>query len=67
LTDEIDDIYKEKDPIAVSLEKRKKAGAITTIVPDKNSKAGKYFFTLKSTGQPAIAEEAKESRGSGKS
>jgi len=36
--DEVDDIYKEEDPIETSLNKRLKAGAIASTVPDKNSK-----------------------------
>ena len=50
-TDELDDIYKEEDPIEVQIGNRKKAGAITNQVPDKNSKSGKYFFTLKIKGE----------------
>ena len=46
-TDEVDAIYKNEDPIAVSIEKRKKAGALTTIIPDKTAKPNKFFFTLK--------------------
>jgi len=56
----VDDIYKNEDPIGVSIEKRKKAGTITSTVADKNSKQGKYFFTLKVVGEPVkISEEAK--------
>lgn len=59
--DEVDEIYKNSDPIDVSLGKRKKGGAITTVVPDKNSKQGKFFFTLRSKGDPLeITEEAKK-------
>lgn len=55
--DEIDEIYKETDPIEASLNKRKKAGAIAQVVPDKNSKQGKFFFTLKLKGDaPQITE-----------
>lgn len=50
-TDDLDDIYKEVDPIEASLNKRKKAGAIAQVVPDKNSKQGKFFFTLKMKGE----------------
>lgn len=45
-TDEVDDIYKEDDPIGVSLEKRKKQGSLTSQVKE-DSKSGKFFFTLK--------------------
>lgn len=45
--DEVDEIYKEKDPIGVTIEKRKKAGQLTAVVQDKNAKSGKFFFTLK--------------------
>ena len=44
--DELDDIYKEDDPIGVSLEKRKKQGSLTSQVKE-DSKSGKFFFTLK--------------------
>ena len=58
--DEVDPIYGQADPVASSLETRKKAGAVTYVVPDKNSKQGKYFFTLRLKGGPiAISEEAK--------
>lgn len=49
-TDEIDDIYKEKDPIEVSLTKRADAGSTNAVVQDKNGKAGKFFFTFRVTG-----------------
>ena len=56
--DEVDDIYKESDPIGVSLAKRKKAGTFTSVVADKNSKQGKFFFTLKVKGNAvAVTEE----------
>ena len=48
--DEIDEIYKQKDPIEASLGIRTKGGSLQTVVPDKNSKSGKFFFTLKSKG-----------------
>ena len=48
--DEVDEIYKQKDPIEASLGLRTKGGSIQTVVSDKNSKAGKFFFTLKSKG-----------------
>lgn len=57
LKDEVDDIYKEKDPISVSLEKRKKSGALTTVVPDPKSKQGKYFFTLSTKGDKLIISD----------
>lgn len=38
-----------------------KSGAITSTVPDKNSKHGKFFYTLKLKGDPIpITEEAKK-------
>ena len=59
--DEVDEIYTNADPIDVSLGKRKKGGALTTVVPDKNSKQGKFFFTLRNKGDVLhISEEAKK-------
>ena len=59
-TDELDDIYSFKDPVEVSLQNRKKAGAIHTVVPDKNSKQGKFFYTLSYKGDAIpISEQAK--------
>jgi len=53
--DELDDIYKEKDPIEASLGIRIKAGAVAQVVPNKNAKQGKFFFTLKLNGEiPAL-------------
>ena len=43
-TDEVDPIYKNEDPIGVSLDKRKKDGTIQSVVADKNSKHGKFFY-----------------------
>lgn len=58
--DEVDDIYKEKDPIGVSIEKRKKSGQLTAVVQDKNSKSGKFFFTLSTKGEKlVISDKAK--------
>jgi hypothetical protein len=38
---------------------RKKAGSLTSTVADKNAKVGKYFFTLKTKGDPIkITEHA---------
>lgn len=48
--DEVDEIYKEEDPIGVSIDIRKKAGNISSTVAEKNSKSGKFFFTLRSKG-----------------
>lgn len=48
--DELDAIYDNPDPIFSSLEIRKKAGNISQSVKDPNSKAGKFFFTLKIKG-----------------
>ena len=48
-TDELDDIYKEDDPIGISIEKRKKQGSLTSQVKEE-SKSGKFFFTLRQTG-----------------
>ena len=36
--DEADEIYKNVDPIGVSLEKRLKLGPISSVVTEKNSK-----------------------------
>ena len=58
--DEVDPIYGKADPVGSSLETRKKAGAVTYMVPDKNSKQGKFFFTLRLKGGAIpISEEAK--------
>lgn len=58
--DEIDDIYKEKDPIGVTIEKRKKGGQLTAVVADPKSKSGKFFFTLSLKGEKLmISEKAK--------
>lgn len=56
-TDEVDDIYKENDPIGVSTEKRRGAGALTAVVPDKNSKSGKFFFALKVKGPSIVISD----------
>ena len=58
--DEVDEIYKEKDPIGVSLETRKKAGQTTAVVQNKNAKSGKFFFTLSTKGEKlVISDKAK--------
>ena len=58
--DEIDEIYKEKDPIGVTIEKRKKSCQLTAVVADPKSKSGKFFFTLSLKGdKPVISEKAK--------
>ena len=58
-TDELDDIYKEEDPIETSVALRKKAGSLQSTVADKNAKAGKFFFTLRTKGEPVkISAEA---------
>ena len=44
-TDQVDDIYKNDDPIAISVEARKKAGALTSTVAKKNK--SEFFFTIK--------------------
>jgi hypothetical protein len=41
------------------LGKRIKAGAIAQVVPDKNSKQGKYFWTLSLKGDLPISDQAK--------
>jgi hypothetical protein len=59
-TDELDSIYNEEDPIDVSLASRKKGGSLTTVVPDKTAKSGKFFYTLTLKGSPiTISETAK--------
>jgi hypothetical protein len=58
-TDELDDIYKEEDPIETSVAQRKKAGSLQSTTVDKNAKAGKFFFTLRTKGEPVkISAEA---------
>lgn len=57
--DEVDEIYKEEDPIETSIGIRKKGGSLQTVVPDKNAKVGKFFFTLKTKGpEVKISKEA---------
>ena len=58
--DEVDDIYKEEDPIAVTIERRKKAGSLSSTVKDPNVKSGKFFYTLRLKGTIEISEQAKE-------
>jgi hypothetical protein len=48
--DELDAVYNTGDPIFASMDIRKKAGNISQAVKDPNSKAGKFFFTLKIKG-----------------
>ena len=55
--DLVDDIYKEQDPIDTSLGKRKKAGALASVVPDKNAKSGKFFFQLRLKGDGPVMSE----------
>jgi hypothetical protein len=58
-TDELDDIYKEEDPIETSVASRKKAGSMTSTVSNKNAKSGTFFFTLRTKGEPVkISAEA---------
>ena len=41
--------------------KRKKAGALASVVPDKTAKVGKFFFNLRLKGEgPVMSEKAKE-------
>jgi hypothetical protein len=48
LTDEVDDIYKEADPIGVSLQRRLERGAtVTTVLRDTYSTNGRFFFNLR--------------------
>ena len=56
--DELDEIYKEEDPIESSVGLRKKAGNITQTVADKNTKSGKFFFTLRTKGDSVTISEA---------
>lgn len=49
--DELDPIYQNDDPIKVSLAMRIKAGAVAAVVPNKDSKQGKFFFNLKLNGK----------------
>lgn len=47
-TDEPDEIYKEADPIGVSLQKRIDRGAtVTTVLRDTYSTNGRFFFNLR--------------------
>lgn len=56
--DELDEIYKKEDPIESSLSIRKKSGALASVVPDKNAKSGKFFFTLRMKGTiPEFSEK----------
>lgn len=46
--DIVDDIYKENDPIGVSIQMRKDRGAVvTTVLRDTYSHNGRYYFTFK--------------------
>ena len=57
--DEVDDIYKNEDPIEVSMKKRVKEGTLTSTVKEE-TKQGKFFFTLKLKGaQPVLKEPPK--------
>ena len=57
--DEVDEIYKCEDPIETSIGIRKKGGSLQTVVPDKNAKVGKFFFTLRTKGpEVKITQEA---------
>lgn len=58
-TEEVDEIYKSEDPIGISLDQRKKEGAITSQAKIE-SKQGKFFFTFKTKGDgPIITDTAK--------
>lgn len=59
--DIIDEIYKQPDPIDASIRKRyQAAGRVTDVIPDRNSKQGKFFFTLRFSGQKlVITDQAK--------
>lgn len=60
-TDELDEIYKQEDPIEATIGIRKKAGSLQSTIVDKNAKSGKFFFTLRTKGEPVkISEEAKK-------
>ena len=48
--DEVDEIYKNEDPIGTCIDIRKKGGSLSTVVADKNAKVGKFFFTFKTKG-----------------
>ena len=55
--DHVDDIYKEKDPIAASLLKRRKKGGLVTTVVQETKLHAAYFFTLKLKGpQPELVQ-----------
>ena len=53
----MDEIYKNPDPISISVDSRKKAGSLTSQVPDKNAKSGKFFFTMKFKGPQVVFSE----------
>jgi len=56
----MDEIYKESDPIGVSIDMRKKEGTIQSTVKKQHSKLD-YFFSLKYTGEILpISQEAKD-------
>ena len=56
--DEVDEIYKEEDPIGVSLQARvKNGGPATSVLRDAVSKSGRYYFTL-ALKEPLSIEEA---------
>ena len=49
-TDTVDEIYSCKDPIGMSLKKRTDAGTVHSVVPNKDSKQGKFFFKIRLKG-----------------
>lgn len=58
--EEIDEIYQKDDPIECSLDTRKtkNSGNLFTAVKGHDSKMGKFFFTLKSSGEVPITKAA---------
>ena len=58
--DEVDEIYQKDDPVECSLDTRKtkNLGNLFTAVKGHDSKQGKFFFTLKSSGEVPITKAA---------
>lgn len=66
LVDEVDEIYKEADPIGVSLQRRLDRGAtVMTVLRDTYSTNGRFYFNLRlkepKQNQDEILSEENES------
>ena len=57
-SDTVDEIYQFKDPVGVSLKKRTDAGTIHSVVANKDSTQGKFFFKIRLKGEPPKITEA---------